>query len=84
LASHNSDNTGDYFKNLNKIKKGDKIYYKTNYGTKIYTVETIVEIEETDFSYLEETKDNRITLITCVKGKPNLRLCVQGIERKKE
>ena len=80
LASHNSGSNGDFFRNLNKIKKGNEIYYQTNYGTKRYIVETIVEIDETDFSYLQETEDNRITLITCVKNKPNLRLCVQAIE----
>jgi len=81
LASHNSGSSGTYFKDLYKIKKGNEIYYETNYGTKKYVVETITEIEETDFSYLQETKDNRITLITCVKNKPNLRLCVQAVEK---
>lgn len=80
LASHNSGSNGDFFRNLNKLKKGNEIYYQTNYGTKRYIVETIVEIEETDFSYLQETEDNRITLITCVKNQPSLRLCIQAIE----
>ena len=80
LASHNSGSEGDFFRNLNKIKKGSEIYYQTNFGTRRYIVETIVEIHETDFSYLEETSDNRITLITCVRNKPHLRLCIQAIE----
>ena len=37
-------------------------------------------IEETDWSYLQETEDNRITLITCVANKPKNRLCVQAVE----
>lgn len=83
LASHNSGGRGDEFKNLKKIKLGSKIYYQTKYGTKIYLVETITEISDEDWSYLQETKDNRITLLTCVSGKPNNRLCVQGLEKLK-
>ena len=80
LASHNSGERGDFFKNLKKIKVGSEIYYQTDYGTKRYVVETKEIIDETDWSYLEETEDNRITLITCVAGKPEKRLCVQAIE----
>lgn len=80
LASHNSGGKGDEFKNLKNIKIGSKIYYQTKYDTKIYLVETITEISDEDWSYLAETKENKITLLTCVSGKPNNRLCVQGIE----
>lgn len=82
LASHNSGGNGDEFKNLKNIKKGSKIYYQTEYGSKVYLVNTKVEISDDDWSYLKETKDNKITLLTCVSGKPNKRLCVQGIEIK--
>lgn len=30
-------------------------------------VDTIAEIQEDDWSYLEDTKENKITLITCIK-----------------
>lgn len=80
LASHNGGTSGDYFRNLGKIKKGSEIYYQTNYGVRRYVVQTIVLIDETDWSYLQETEDNRITLITCVKGKKEKRLCVQAVE----
>ena len=43
-------------------------------------VETKTIIEETDFSYLKSTDDNRITLITCVSGQKEKRLCVQAVE----
>ena len=52
--------------------KGDNI--------KQYQVETVTIIQDNDWSYLQSTKDNRITLITCVKNEPNYRLCVQGIQ----
>ena len=79
LASHNGGD-GDYFKDLNKLKVGNEIYYQTRFGVKRYLVKTIKIIAEDDWSYLGETEDNRITLITCVNGKPNKRLCVQAIE----
>lgn len=79
LASHNGGD-GDYFKDLNKLKVGNEIYYQTRFGVKRYLVKTIKVIDEDDWSYLGETEDNRITLITCVNGKPNKRLCVQAIE----
>ena len=81
LASHNSDTNAKYFKDLYKLKKGDEIIYKSRYGTITYIVESISQIDSYDWSYLESTQDNRITLITCISGKPNLRLCVQGVEK---
>ena len=80
LASHNSGDNGDFFKNLKSIKIGSEIYYQTTYGTKRYVVNVKEIIEETDWSYLDETEDNRITLITCVAGQPEKRLCVQAME----
>ena len=68
------------FKNLKDIKIGSKIYYSTKLDNKVYEVEKITEILDTDWSKLTETEENRITLLTCVTGKPNSRLCVQGIE----
>ena len=80
LASHNSGSQGDFFKNLKKIKIGSEIFYQTNYGTKRYVVTTKEVISEEDWSYLQETEDNRITLLTCVAGQKDKRLCVQAIE----
>ena len=77
LASHNSGSKGDFFK---KIKIGSEIFYQTQYGTKRYVVTLKKEIDETDWSYLQETEDNRITLITCVAGQKEKRLCVQAVE----
>ena len=38
------------------------------------------EIAGDDWSYLSRTDDNRITMITCITGKPDLRLMVQARE----
>ena len=80
LASHNSGGQGEFFKNLKNIKIGSEIYYQTNYGTKRYVVTTKEIINEEDWTYLQETEDNRITLITCVAGQKEKRLCVQAVE----
>lgn len=77
LAGHN---TTRFLANLKNVKQGDIIKYSSCLGNKEYQIETIKQIEETDWSMLEDTTDNRITIITCVKNQPNLRLCVQGIE----
>lgn len=77
LAGHN---TTRFLANLKNVKQGDIIKYSSCLGNKEYQIETIKQIEETDWSMLEDTNDNRITIITCVKNQPNLRLCVQGIE----
>lgn len=78
MAGHNSSN---FFATLKNIKKGDEIKYNFLLEEKIYIVEEIVEIREDDWSYLEDTEDNRLTIITCVKGKSELRLCVQAKEK---
>lgn len=81
LCGHNwtSSGNGAYFKNLNKVKRGDTITYTTSLGTRTYQVTTITTIDETDWSYLARTDDNRITLITCTFNNNSKRLCVQGV-----
>ena len=79
LCSHNRGSKAAFFEKLKDIKKGMKIEYTTKYETKTYITDEIKEIEETDFSVLEPTKDNRITLITCIANQRAKRLCVIGI-----
>lgn len=80
LASHNRGSNANYFANIYKLKKGDEIYFEGIYKTRKYLVETVSKIDETDWSYLQETQDNRITLITCVKNETSKRYCVQAVE----
>ena len=80
LCAHNRGFKASYFEKLNEINKGDKILYETKYKTKTFIVDEIKEIQETDLSVLNPTENNIITLITCVKNKSNLRLCVIGVE----
>ena len=80
LAAHNRGYPVNYFKDLNKLEKGDKIYYSYNGKTKTYVVDKIKVIKDTNWEPLENTNENRITLITCIANQPEYRLCVQGIE----
>ena len=82
LAAHNRGNQYSYFARVNELTKGDKIIYKTKFCERTYIVTSKVVIYDTDWSYLQPTEDNRITMITCIKDKPNQRLCVQAIEVK--
>lgn len=81
LAAHNRGYKVNYFQDLKKLKTGDEIIYKYNKFKKTYVVETIKIIKDTDWTYLEETEENKITLITCVENEPEYRRCVQGIEK---
>ena len=79
LVGHNRG-SNDYFRKLKNLELGDEITYKTKLGTRKYEVTFIGRISETDWSRLQYTDDNRITLITCVEDVPDKRLCVQAVE----
>ena len=81
LAGHNRGYKNNYFENLNKVQKGEEIKYKYNDFEKVYIVQSIEIIKSTNWSYLENTAENKITLITCVENRPDERLCVQAIEK---
>ena len=59
---------------------GDKVTYTTSEGTRTYEVETIRKIQSDDWSVLDATADNRITMITCVAGDYSQRWCLQAVE----
>lgn len=84
LAAHNRGYPINYFAKLKELEIGDEIIYKTKYGTKKYKVNLTIVIQDTDWSYLQETKENKITLITCVENQPSKRRCIQGIEIEEE
>lgn len=81
LAAHNRGYPVNYFQNIKKLKKGDEIYYQHNKFKKTYIVDKILIIGDTDWSKLEQTEDNIITLITCVENEPLYRRCIQAIEK---
>ena len=81
LAAHNRLNKYSYFARINELEKGDTITYQTKFGTKEYRVEKKRVIFETDWSTLEDDGTNKLTLITCIAGKRNQRLCVQAVQQ---
>ena len=81
LAAHNRGYPVNYFQNLKLLKKGDKIEYKYQNFKKEYEVTENYIIKDTDWSCMEKTEENEITLITCVENEPEYRRCIKGIEK---
>lgn len=82
LCSHNVAPAGAvaYFQDIHQLEKGDKLSYKTALGEREYRVAEVKEISEDDWTVLNRSEENRLTLITCITGKPNMRLMVQAVE----
>ncbi len=68
------------FARLNELVVGDIVKYKTKFYERTYKVDNIQAIFETDWSLLENTKENKITMITCIPNRREQRLCVQATE----
>ena len=79
LAGHNRG-VANHFGKIHTLRIGNKITYTTKLGTRTYEVFFVGKIKETDFSRLERSNENLITLITCVRDVPNMRWCVQARE----
>lgn len=80
LAAHNRGYQYNYFQNLKKLKKEDRIIYTHNEFKKEYVVNVIEIIENSNWNYLKQSEDNKITLITCIENEPKYRRCIQAIE----
>ena len=80
LAGHNRGEYCNFFQNIKYLQLGDKIIYSTDYGTREYKVIMNKIIKQTNWEYIENTEDNRITLITCVENMYEYRRCIQAIE----
>ena len=70
----------NYFEELEKMEKGDVILYQYGDERKKYEVICNNIIDEKDWTYLENTEENKITLITGVVNEPEKRRCVQATE----
>ena len=67
---------------IKDLEQGDTITYTTIYGTRTYEVTLVKIISNNDWSYLQSTSDNRITLTTCLADHPESRVVVQAVEKK--
>jgi len=83
VSAHNinMDGSAGYFLHLYRLQPGAVVRYETALGVREYTVLTIMEVDQYDWRLLDRTEDNRITMVTCITGRPNLRLIVQAVER---
>lgn len=77
---HNRGYENSYFARINELEEGDILTYKTKFYTREYRVDNIQTIFDDDWSLLENTKENKLTLITCIANKKNQRLCVQATQ----
>lgn len=68
LASHSGSSSIAYFKHLDLLNVGDKVYVIYNGMKYSYVISNIYDVEKTGF--VEIKRDNRqtITLITCKKN----------------
>lgn len=82
LAGHNRGLECNFFQDIKYLKAGDKIIYTTPKGKREYRVIMNKIIKQTNWEYIRNTKDNRITLITCVENMYEYRRCIQAVEVK--
>ena len=64
LAAHNCRN---FWRDLHTLSYGDIIIYNSTLGTKTYAIYSMTIICQSDWSLLENTDTNMLTLITCVR-----------------
>lgn len=79
LAAHNRGYDVNYFAGLKEVEIGDEVIYFVNENEYKYIIDEIIVIYETDWTVIENTEEDRITLITCIENRDKYRLCVRGI-----
>lgn len=79
LAAHNAGHSANHFSKIKNLEANDTIYYIHGGVKKTYAVVSKDIISVYDWSKLGATGDERITLITCVDGDTEIRLCVQAV-----
>ena len=79
FAAHNRG-VNNHFGRIHELENGDTIKLTTKLGTRTYEVVSVSKISETDTSGLAATRDNQITLLTCVRDQSAYRWCVVAKE----
>lgn len=80
LAGHNRGYRCNFFQEIKKLQIGDEIIYQTEKGKRKYRVILNKIILETNWKYIQNTKENKVTLITCEENKREYRRCIQAVE----
>ena len=78
IAAHNRG-VANHFGKIHTLDLGDTIKLTTKLGTKTYEVYSVSKISSDDFSVLNDSREDIITLITCVRDQPDYRWCVQAV-----
>ena len=75
LAGHNRGVT-NHFGKIHTLNAGDTITLTTQLGTRAYAVTSVSKVLESDTSGTTATRNNQITLYTCVMNESAYRWCV--------
>ena len=77
IAGHNRG-VNNHFGRIHLLDYGDTIKLTTKLGTRTYEVYSVSKISVDDMSVLNDSSENIITLVTCVRDQPAYRWCVQA------
>lgn len=80
LAAHNRGYKVNYFQDLKLLQKGDLIIYTYNGEISKYSVNELGIIKDTDWSKLETSNQDKLTLITCLEDEPEYRRYIQAVK----
>ncbi len=80
LAAHNRGYKINYFQNLKLLQKGDLIIYTYNGEISKYSVNELGIIKDIDWSKLESSSQDKLTLITCLEDEPEYRRYIQDVK----
>ena len=80
LAAHNRGYKINYFRDLKLLQKGDLIIYTYNGEISKYSVNELGIIKDTDWSKLESSSQDKLTLITCLEDEPEYRRYIQDVK----
>lgn len=81
LKAYSIGNSINYFENIKLLRVGDEITYKKDNFISTYIVKFSGVINYNDLSYLKQTEDNKITLITNIEGESKYLRCIQAVEQ---
>jgi sortase A len=68
IAGHRQYTYGEFFNRVDEIETGDLIEIQTLNGKFEYKVDGKKEVEATQVEVLDNTPEDKITIVTCVKG----------------
>lgn len=81
VAGHRNFTYAEYFKDLDKLNKGDEIIVQTKEAQFTYIVNDSFIVNPDKVEILNSTKEKTITLVTCTIGAKQ-RLVIKGILKK--